>query len=72
MIAMIHRTGWYNSGAKLKFQLGCESAFEHPVLDANAEFVDEPIDYLFRNRPYDYQESDLNNQTHQANKVAKK
>ena len=54
MIAMIHRTGWYNSGGKLKFEPGCESAFEHPLLDANVEFVAEPIDYIFRHRPYDY------------------
>jgi len=54
MIAMIHRTGWYNSGGKLKFEPGCESAFEHPLLDANVEFVVEPIDYIFRHRPYDY------------------
>ena len=47
MIAMIHRTGWYNSGGKLKFESGCESAFEHPLLDANVEFVAEPIDYIF-------------------------
>ena len=58
MIAMIHRTAWYNSGAKLKFQKGCESAFENPVLDANAQFMDELVDYIFRHRPYDYQQPD--------------
>ena len=56
MIAMIHRTAWYNSGAKLKFQKGCELAFENSDLDANAQFIDEPIDYIFRNQPYDYQQ----------------
>ena len=55
---MIHRTAWYNSGTKLKFQKGCESAFENPVLDANAQFMDEPVDYIFRHRPYDYQQPD--------------
>lgn len=48
MIAMIHRVRWLRSGRQLKYQTGCEDAFENSELDHNAEFVDEKLDdYLF-------------------------
>ena len=48
MIAMIHRIRWLRSGRRLKYQTGCEKAFENSELDHNAEFVDEKLDdYLF-------------------------
>ncbi len=48
MIAMIHRIRWLRSGRRLKYQTGCEAAFENSELDHNAEFVQEKLDdYLF-------------------------
>ena len=48
MIAMIHRVRWLRSNRRLKYQTGCEAAFENSDLDANAEFVDATLDdYLF-------------------------
>ena len=48
MIAMIHRIRWLRSGRRLKYQKGCEAAFENSELDHNAEFVKEKLDdYLF-------------------------
>lgn len=48
MIAMIHRIRWLRSGRRLKYQTGCEQAFENSDLDHNADFVDEKLDdYLF-------------------------
>jgi ectoine hydroxylase-related dioxygenase (phytanoyl-CoA dioxygenase family) len=48
MIAMIHNVRWLQRGKPLKYVKGCEAAFEGSDLDPNAEFVDEPFDYLFR------------------------
>ncbi|MCY4401873.1 MAG: phytanoyl-CoA dioxygenase family protein [Candidatus Poribacteria bacterium] len=51
MIAMIHRIGWLRSRRRLKYQTGCEAAFENSELDHNAEFVQEKLDdYLFNPR----------------------
>ena len=48
MIAMIHRIHWLRSRRRLKYQTGCEAAFENSDLDHNADFVDENLDdYLF-------------------------
>ena len=48
MIAMIHRVRWFRLGRRLKYQTGCEAAFENSELDHNAEFVAEKLDdYLF-------------------------
>jgi hypothetical protein len=54
MIAMIHRINWWNSCGKIKFPSGTESLFADSPLTTNAVFVDEPIDYLNRHRPYDF------------------
>jgi len=48
MIAMIHRVRWLRSNRRLKYQTGCEAAFENSDLDHNAEFIDDKMDdYLF-------------------------
>ena len=56
MIAMIHRVNWLKSHRQLKYQSGCETAFENSDLDHNAAFIDftenkiEEYDYLFNPR----------------------
>ena len=56
MIAMIHRASWLKSNRQLKYQTGCEDAFENSDLDHNAEFIDfvekkiDDYDYLFNPR----------------------
>ncbi len=53
MIAMIHRVAWLRSYRRLKYNTGCEAAFEDSDLDPNADFFDfathkiEDYDYLF-------------------------
>ena len=54
MIATIYACHWLRRPSPLRFNTGCETAFAESDLDPNTIFVDEPIDYLFRNRPYDY------------------
>lgn len=44
MIAMIHRIHWLRTRRRLKYQKGCEAAFENSELDHNAEFVTEKLD----------------------------
>jgi ectoine hydroxylase-related dioxygenase (phytanoyl-CoA dioxygenase family) len=56
MIAMIHNIHWMHRGKPLRFNKGCEDAFAESDLDPNALFTDEPMDYIFRNHPYDYDE----------------
>ena len=46
MIAMIHNIGWLRQRGPVTYERGCESAFPESVLDHNAAFTDEPIDYL--------------------------
>lgn len=48
MIALIHNIRWLQRGKPLLFNKGCEPAFEGIDFDHNAQFTDEPIDYLFR------------------------
>ena len=56
MIAMIHRVSWLKSNRRLKYNTGCEAAFEDSDLDPNAEFLDfaknkiDDYDYLFNPR----------------------
>jgi len=47
MIAMVHNIHWRTRNQVLKFNKGCEAAFEGIDMDPNVTFVDEPIDYLF-------------------------
>jgi hypothetical protein len=56
MIAMVHNIHWFRRKRRVQFKTGCEAAFENSQIDPNVEFTDEPIDYIFRNRPYDYHE----------------
>jgi hypothetical protein len=46
MIAMIHTSGWLDTGRPLLFPAGTESFFDHPMLTTAARFTDEPIDYI--------------------------
>src|SRR5437867_3191790 len=50
MIALIHNIRWLQRGKPLKFNKGCEAAFEGSDLDPNVEFTEETLDYLFRYR----------------------
>lgn len=58
MIALIHNIDWLHRNKPLRFGIGCEAAFENCGFDPNVVFTDEPIDYIFRNHPYDYREDD--------------
>ena len=51
MIALVHQVRWFHRTHTLRFQTGCEAEFESEHLDANAEFVDAPPDYLFGPHP---------------------
>ncbi len=46
MLAMIHSSGWLDTGTPLTFPTGTESFFAHPVLTTAARFTDEPIDHI--------------------------
>lgn len=54
MIAMIHWTHWWHTKKPLLFPKGTEELFADSTLETVAEFVDGPIDYISRNRKYDY------------------
>jgi hypothetical protein len=56
MIAMVHNCAWMHRRPRFQYVKGCEPAFENDDLDSQVEFVDGPIDYLYRNSPYDYKE----------------
>ncbi|MCY3858690.1 MAG: phytanoyl-CoA dioxygenase family protein [Gammaproteobacteria bacterium] len=47
MIALIVSDGRLPVGGKLDFQRGCEDALEGHSVDSNANYTDQPIDYLF-------------------------
>ena len=46
MIALVHNAGFMRRGRPLRYVTGCEEAFEGSTVEAHAEFVDEPFDYL--------------------------
>jgi hypothetical protein len=46
MIAMIHSSGWLETGLPLRFPAGTEDFFAHPVLTTAARFTAEPIDHI--------------------------
>jgi hypothetical protein len=54
MIAMIHWARWWHTGKPLLFPKGTEELFANSALETVAEFVEGPIDYISRNRQYDY------------------
>jgi hypothetical protein len=51
MIAMVHQIHWFRRAQRLRFERGCEAAFDSQHLDANADFVDGPEEYLFGPHP---------------------
>ena len=57
MIAMIHNCRWYHHQKPLIFGKECEAFFANSGLAFRATYVDGPIDYLYRNKPYDYQKT---------------
>ena len=54
MIAMIHWARWWHTGKPLLFPKGTEELFANSALETVAEFVEGLIDYISRNRQYDY------------------
>ena len=46
MLALIVTSGKLNIHRKLRFEKGCEEALEGHSVDANAEYVDGPLEYL--------------------------
>ncbi len=54
MVAMIHCTGWLETGEPLQFPAGTEELFRHPVLRTCARFVREPIDHIGAPKAYEY------------------
>ena len=46
MIAMIYVASFMSKPRKLRFQVGCEEALEIGAFDVNADYTEEPIDYL--------------------------
>ena len=55
MIAMIHASSWLATGNPLRFPVGTEPFFEHPVLSTSAEFTREPIDHLRAPSGFEYE-----------------
>jgi hypothetical protein len=51
MIAMIHNIRWLERPHEMFFNTGCEEAFPACALDHNAEFTDQPLEYLFTRTP---------------------
>lgn len=47
MIAVVYNVGWMVRKRTLLFGTGCEGMFEDAGVDANAEFVEPPFEYLF-------------------------
>ncbi len=59
MIAMVHFVRWWHTNKSLLFPIGTEAFFKDSPLTTITKFVEEPIDYISRNRKYDYQGSKL-------------
>ena len=59
MIALIVSDGRLPVGGKLDFQKGCEDALEGHSVDSNANYTEQPIDYLFAptRRIYEHRQS---------------
>jgi hypothetical protein len=54
MIAMIHSCSWLHSGDPLRFPIGTEAFFEHPILHTRAQFVEGPIDHIHAPEAYEF------------------
>ena len=61
MIALIVSDGRLPERGKLDFQKGCEGALEGHTVDSNANYTDQPIDYLFAptRRIYEHRQAAL-------------
>lgn len=59
MIAMIHVASWFQKGifGTIKFPKGTENFFDYAELVTDAQFVEEPIDYLHHNAAFAYTSS---------------
>ena len=55
MIAMVHTSGWLETGDPLVFPTGTESFFDHPVLRTAARFTNERIDYVAEPHAFEYE-----------------
>ena len=55
MIAMIHSSGWMETGLPLRFPLGTEELLAHPDLNQAAQYVDEPIDHIHATHGFQYE-----------------
>ncbi len=55
MIAMVHFVRWWHTNKGLVFPKGTEAFFEGSPLNSVTKFVKEPIDYISRNKKYDYE-----------------
>jgi ectoine hydroxylase-related dioxygenase (phytanoyl-CoA dioxygenase family) len=47
MVATVYNIGWMVKRRTLFFEKGSEAMFEAAGVDANAEFIDQPFEYLF-------------------------
>ena len=56
MIAMIHWARWWHVRTPLLFPRGTEALFGDSPLETVAEFVAGSIDYISRNKKYDYEQ----------------
>lgn len=54
MLAMIHACSWLDTGRPLRFPVGTESLFAHPVLTTAAEFTDQSIDHIHAPQGFEY------------------
>ena len=54
MLAMIHTSSWLDAARPLRFPVGTESFFAHPVLTTVAEFTDQPIDHIHAPQAFEY------------------
>ena len=55
MIAMVHFVRWWHTINSLRFPIGTEAFFEGSPLNTTTKFVKGPIEYISRNKKYDYQ-----------------
>lgn len=51
MIATIHQVGWMQRDYKMLYDVNCIDQFPESPLDHNADFTDQPLDYLYVRSP---------------------
>jgi len=47
MIATVHQVGWMQRGRRMLYAADCAEHFPASALDHNADFTEQPLDYLF-------------------------